>query len=326
MIDVAFTPFGEVIRAGGEIMPARGDEQVVIANHDGLVLFALAGIQEGIEVKSNQQLITISSGNLVHDNLEAGYLEAKARFEKAKIDFLRASRLMADTIIPESEYLDAKLAFEVSQATFNAIKRNYEAGGQKVLTTTNGYIKRIHVVEGEFVQMGQPLVTISQNKRLVIKVDVPQNAIPKLQNIRWANFITPYDGKIHSTTELNGRLVSWGRTTADNSFYIPVFFEVDNKGDLIPGTFVEVYLQTAAVAQSIAIPKTALLEEFGSFYVFIDNHEGWEKRYVTPDGTDGKLVRIAHGLSVGEHVATRNVSRIRLSQMSGQLPEHAHVH
>ena len=85
-------------------------------------------------------------------------------------------------------------------------------------------------------------------------------------------------------------------------------------------------LKTAAAAEAIAIPKTALLEEFGSHYVFVDNHDGWEKRYVKIDGTDGKLVRIIDGLRAGEHVATKNVSRIKLSQMSGHLPEHAHVH
>ncbi len=326
VIDVVYTPFGEVIRTGGEIMPARGDEQVVVANHDGLAFFALAGIQEGISVSANQQLITITSGGLVHDNLEAGYLDAKAQFEKSRIDYQRASKLMADTIIPEREYLDAKLAFESSQVAFNAIKRNYEAGGQKVLASTNGYIKKIHVSEGEFVQMGQPLVTISQNKRLVIKADVPQNAIPKLKTIRSANFLTPYDGKIYTTTELNGRLVSWGKSTAESSFYIPIFFEVDNKGDLISGTFIEVFLKTATTAESIAIPKSAVMEEFGSYYVFVDNHDDWEKRYIKIDGTDGVLVRVAEGLMVGEHVATKNVSRIKLSQMSGQLPEHAHVH
>ena len=326
VIHIQYTPFGEVIKSGGEIMPARGDEQVVVANHGGLVSFASNGMQEGIAVKTNQQLITLSSGGLVHDNLEVGYLEAKAQSDKAKTDFERAAKLMADTIIAESEFLDAKLTFERKRLAFDNIRRNYESGGQKVLSPVGGFVKAIHVTEGEFVQTGQPLVTISQNKRLVIKADVPQDAIPKLGSIRAANFVTPYDGNIYSTPELNGKLVSWGKSTIKGSFYIPIFFEVDNKDGLIPGTFIEVYLKTTATAESIAIPNSALLEEFGSHYVFVDNEAGWEKRYVKIDGTDGKLVRIVDGLKVGEHIATKNVSRIKLTLMSGQLPEHAHVH
>ncbi|HPF94256.1 MAG TPA: HlyD family efflux transporter periplasmic adaptor subunit, partial [Tenuifilaceae bacterium] len=190
----------------------------------------------------------------------------------------------------------------------------------------SGYVKRIHIAEGEFVQAGQPLFTIAQNSRLVIKADVPQRDASILASIRAANFITPYNGQLFSTQELNGKLISWGKSTTQDSHYIPVVFEVDNRGDLISGTYIEVYLKSATEANSIAIPKEALLEEFGNYYVYIDDHEGWEKRYVQIDGTDGKLVRIAHGLKVGDHVATANVSRIKLSQMSGQLPEHAHVH
>ncbi|MFP4557535.1 MAG: efflux RND transporter periplasmic adaptor subunit [Bacteroidales bacterium] len=326
VIDIAYTPFGEVIKTGGEILPVRGDEQVVVANHDGLAFFALKGIQEGVDVKTNQHLLTITSGELVHDNLEAGYLDAKAQFEKKKIDYERAARLMADTIIPEREYLDAKLAYESSRLSFNTIRRNYESGGQKVLAPNNGYVKTIHVNEGEFVQIGQPLVTISQNKRIVIKADVPQNAIPKLKTIVSANFKTPYRGQTYSTNELNGNLISWGKSATSNSYYIPIFFEIDNKGALIPGTYIEVFLKTAAIAEAIAIPKSAVMEEFGSHFVFVDNHDGWEKRYIEIGGTDGDLVKVTQGLKVGEHVATKNVSRIKLSQMTGQLPEHAHVH
>ncbi|MDD4385242.1 MAG: HlyD family efflux transporter periplasmic adaptor subunit, partial [Bacteroidales bacterium] len=210
---IQYTPFGEVIKSGGEIMPARGDEQVIVANHDGLISFAYNGMQEGVAVKASQQLIALTSGGLVHDNLEVGYLEAKAQFEKAKTDYERAEKLMADTIIAKSEYLDAKLAFEKSQLAFNNIRRNYTLGGQKVLSPVAGFVKAIHVTEGEFVQAGQPLITISQNKRLVIKADVPQDAIPKLNSIRTANFITPYDGKIYATTDLNGKLISWGKST-----------------------------------------------------------------------------------------------------------------
>lgn len=326
VIHVSEVPFSQSVRVGGEILQSPGDEQIVVANHDGLVFFASKSMQEGVAVSQNQTLVTLTSGALVHDNLEAGFLEAKAQYEKAKVDYERAQKLVADTIISEGQFLDAKLAYETSELTFNNIRRNYENGGQKVLAPFSGYVKRIHIAEGEFVQAGQPLFTIAQNSRLVVKAEVPQRAAASLGSIRTANFITPYNGQVFSTQELNGKLISWGKSTAQDSHYIPVVFEVDNRGDLISGTYIEVYLKSATETNSIAIPKTALLEEFGNYYVFVESHEGWEKRYVQIDGTDGKLVRIAHGLKVGEHVATANVSRIKLSQMSGQLPEHAHVH
>lgn len=131
IIHIQYTPFGEVIKSGGEIMPARGDEQVVVANHGGLVSFASNGMQEGIAVKTNQQLITLSSGGLVHDNLEVGYLEAKAQSDKAKTDFERAAKLMADTIIAESEFLDAKLTFEENDSPSIISAETMNQGGKR---------------------------------------------------------------------------------------------------------------------------------------------------------------------------------------------------
>ncbi|HPF93036.1 MAG TPA: hypothetical protein PLV65_03830, partial [Tenuifilaceae bacterium] len=108
VVHIKEVPFSQSVRVGGEILQSPGSEQVVVANHDGLVFFANKSIQEGVVVSQNQTLVTLTSGALVHDNLEAGFLEAKAQFEKAKVDYERAKKLVTDTIISEGQFLDAK--------------------------------------------------------------------------------------------------------------------------------------------------------------------------------------------------------------------------
>ena len=326
VIQIAHTHFGDVIRAGGELLPTPKNDQLVVASCDGLVFFSQSKMHEGTTIKTNQQLFTLTSGNLTNNNLEVEYLQTKAEFEKAKTDFERAKKLVADTIISENDYLNARLAFENSQLTYDNFKRNYSAGKQQIVAPVSGFVKRIYVSEGEFVKAGDPLIILSESKRLTLKADIPQSALHKMHSIRSAKFYTPYNKKVYSTANLNGELVSWGKSAAENSFYIPIFFEIDNNDDLIPGTFVDIYLKTETNANSIAIPKTAIMEEFGNYYVFVDGHEKWEKRYVTIDGTDGELTRITEGLEIGEMIATKNVSRIKLSLMSGDLPAHAHAH
>ena len=54
--------------------------------------------------------------------------------------------------------------------------------------------------------------------------------------------LSPYDNKVYELGELKGRLLSYGKASGGTSFYVPVTFEFDNRGDVIPGSYVEVYL------------------------------------------------------------------------------------
>ena len=87
--------------------------------------------------------------------------------------------------------------------------------------------------EGDYVTIGQPLVSITQNRRLFLRAEVSEKYYPSLRTIGSANFKTPYDNKVYELKELNGRLLSFGKSAGENSFYVPVTFEFDNKGDII---------------------------------------------------------------------------------------------
>ena len=110
-----------------------------------------------------------------------------------------------------------------------------------VVSPLNGYLKNIQVKEGDYVSVGQPLATISQNNRLVLRADVSERYYNDLPMIQTANFKTPYDNALYKLSDLRGRLLSYGKASDMNSFYVPVTFEFDNKGAVIPGSFVEIF-------------------------------------------------------------------------------------
>ena len=87
---------------------------------------------------------------------------------------------------------------------------------------------------------------------------------------------------VYELSALNGRLLSFGKTSGDNSFYVPVTFEFDNKGDIIAGSFVEVYLLSSQLENVLSLPRTALTEEQGIFFVYLQlDEEGYKKQEVT---------------------------------------------
>ncbi len=326
VIEIRPQAFQEVIHTSGKIMPAQGDEITLTASHDGAVVFGSKALFPGETVRSGEKLVTISGRGLIHDNIETTFMDAKTAYETAKANFERAQLLNEDKITSDKDLAEIKMAFEKAKNNYEIIRQNYSAGGQSVTASTNGYIKEILVSEGQFVSTGQPLVKITKNKRLVVQADVPQHYFSMLSKIQSANFITPYDQKLHKSEELNGRLISYGKSTGDNSLFTPVYFEVDNVGNLMAGSFVEIYLKTVIIPKAIVVPKSALLEEAGRYYVYAEGEENFEKHYLTIDCNDGENYHISEGLEFGDHVATKNPYLIKLASMSSALPAHSHQH
>lgn len=326
VIEIRPQDFQEVIHTSGKIMPAQGDEITLTATHDGAVVFGSKALFPGETVSAGEKLVTISGRSLIHDNIETTFLDAKTAYETAKANYERARLLNEDKITSDKNLAEIKMVFEKAKNNYEIIRQNYSAGGQNVTAPTHGFVKEILVTEGQFVNTGQPLIRITKNKRLVVQADVPQRYFSMLSKIQSANFITPYDQKLHKSEELNGRLISYGKSTGDNSLFTPIYFEVDNVGNLMAGSFVEIYLKTVTIPNAIVVPKSALLEEAGRYYVFAEGEENFEKHYLTIDCNDGENYHITGGLELGDHIATKNPYLIKLASMSTSLPAHSHQH
>ena len=181
--------------------------------------------------------------------------------------------------------------------------------------------------EGDYVTIGQPLVSVTQNRRLFLRAEVSEKYYPYLRTINSANFRTPYNNKVYELGALNGRLLSFGKTAGDNSFYVPVTFEFDNKGDIIAGSFVEVYLLSSQLENVLSLPRTALTEEQGIYFVYLQlDKEGYKKQEVTLGADNGKNVQILTGIKPGDRVVTEGAYQVRLASASNAIPAHSHEH
>ena len=136
------------------------------------------------------------------------------------------------------------------------------------------------------------------------------------------NFKTTYDNAIYKLTDLNGTLLSYGKASNSNSFYIPVTFEFDNIGDIIPGSFTEVYLLTQPKDNVISIPVSALTEEQGLNFVYLQiEDDAFKKQEVTVGQDNGERVEIMKGLKSGDKVVTNGVYQVRLAASSSAIPD-----
>jgi RND family efflux transporter MFP subunit len=324
---VTSQPFSEIIRTTGEILPAQGDEMVITANANGIITFAGNKSVIGTSVNDGEMLFTISGGNLTDGNTETLFKQAKATYEKAKADYDRSLELSKDNIISQKDFLETKARYETEQANYNNLARNYQSGGQNVISPIYGFVKNVLVTEGQYVSIGQPLAAISQNRRLILKAEVSQKFFSKLAAITSANFKAAYDNKTYSIESLNGRLLSYGKSNDANTLFIPVTFSFDNKVDIVPGSLVDVFLKLNSFEGAYIIPVSALIEEQGIFFVFVQiAGESFVKRELTLGGSDGINVQVLAGLKEGERVVTKGAYQIKLASASGVIPAHGHAH
>ena len=205
------------------------------------------------------------------------------------------------------------------------MSKNQTKGGVAVSAPMGGYIKNLLVKEGDYVSVGQPLATVTQNNRLFLRADVSERYYKYLNNITSANFKTPYDNQVYELEALNGKLLSYGKSAG--SFYVPVTFSFDNKGEIIPGSFVEIYLLSKDMENRIVLPVEALTEEQGLYFIYIQQcEESYKKQEVKLGASNGKEVQSLSGVHPCDKVGVKGAYHVKLASASNALPAHSHEH
>lgn len=326
--EVKVEPFGQVIKTTARVISAQADEVIVVAKTSGIVVLSKANVLEGNSVSNGELLFSISGSGLADNNSEVRFMEAKNNYEKTKADYDRQKALSTEKIISEKELLTAKNQYDNAKLIYNNLKLNFNASGQMISSPMNGFIKQLFIQNGQFVEAGEPLLSISQNKTLLLHADVQQKYAAILGLIEDANIRTLHDNKTYQLSELNGKVLSYGKSSNEDNYLIPVHLQIDNKGTFIPGGFVELYLKTVSNSKAITIPNSALLEEQGNFFVYIQlTPELFEKRGVRTGATDGLRSEIIEGITEGERVVSKGAILIKLAQTTGTLDAHSgHVH
>ena len=315
--------FEQVIKTSGQVLAAQGDESVAVATVAGVVSFH-GKVTEGMSVGKGSTLLTISSSNIADGD---PVQRARIAYEISKKEYERMKALVKNKIVSDKDFAQAEQNYENARISYEALAKGNTKGGQAISSPIGGYVKNILVKEGDYVSIGQPLVSVTQNRRLFLRAEVSEKYYPYLRTIGSANFKTPYDNKVYALKELSGRLLSFGKSAGDNSFYVPVTFEFDNKGDIIPGSFVEVYLLSTPMENVISLPRTALTEEQGLFFVYLQlDEEGYKKQEVTLGADNGQSVQILTGVKAGDPVVVNGAYQVKLASASNAIPAHSHEH
>mgnify|MGYP001039029276 CR=1 FL=1 len=320
--------FGQIIRTTGQIQPSLGDELIITAKASGIVHLSGNDIVEGKSVSSGQSLFSIDGSGMADNNLSVRFMEAQSEYTRAKAEYERKSELAKDNIVSQSELLKSKTDFSNAEANYNNLKRNFSSGIQNMRSQKSGFISRVFVRNGQFVQAGQPVLEVSQNLNLFIKAEIQPKYADILGSITSVNFKVLNNNQTYSLKELDGKILSYGKSVDMSNPLIPVVFLVTNKVGFIPGGFLEMFIRTETNTQAITVPNEAIIEEMGNYFIYVQlTPESFDKRVVKTGGTDGIRTEITEGVIEGERIVSKGAILVKLAQASGAVDAHAgHVH
>lgn len=317
--------FHGVIHTSGKVLSASCDETTVVATISGRVSYK-NHVSEGLKVAGGMQLFSITSAGM---QVADGDPVQRARidYERAERDYTRARLLVKDKIISEKDLAVSKAEYEAARLTYTSVQKTRSAGGVVVTAPRGGYVKQCLVAGGDYVEAGQPLAVITQNKHLYLRAEIPEREFKELNKIRCAKFRTSYSDRLYDITDMGGHIQSYGRSAEVNNSYIPVVFEFNNTGDVVQGSYAEIYLITQERENVLTLPLTALTEEQGVHYIYIQvDKEGYRKQEVTLGESDGERVEILSGLKKGDKVVTKGAIQVKLASAANAIPAHNHNH
>ncbi len=320
---VKASDFSSAIRVSGQVLEAQGDEMTIVARSSGVVSFVRDHLAEGTPVRAGEAIASISAkGMQGGDDVAKSHVD----YEAARQAYERAQKLVKDTIISRKEFERIKSEYEKASLGNKGVG---SAAGSSVNAPSSGFVRDVFVNPGEYVEAGQKLMTMTRSCRLQLRAEAPEKYFMKLHDVCDATFTMAYETEVHRVSELKGHLVSVGRAASEGSAYIPVTFEFENDGHLVPGAFADIWLIVGVRKGVLSVPAGAITEEQGLFFVYVqgDHHDEYEKKEIKLGGSNGERVEVVSGLKSGDKVVVEGVYQVKLAGASGAVPEaHSHEH
>ncbi|MGF1644756.1 MAG: efflux RND transporter periplasmic adaptor subunit [Thiotrichales bacterium] len=233
----------------------------------------------------------------------AALAEAEARLKQAEQEFARISEIYEKKLVAKSQ-LDAATAelnsakARVQSARASIAKAEEQLDHTLVRAPYSGIVTERHIELGEFVNVGQKLMTGVSLEKLRIEVAVPQNLIGPIRELRKARALTS-GGEVPVENLTFFPYADQGT----NTFKVRVNLAKDGEG-LFPGMFAKVAFTTGEQSQ-LVVPNRAIAYRSEVTGIYVLNGEGqvrFRQIRLGHKTADDKMVILA-GLQEGESIA-----------------------
>jgi membrane fusion protein, multidrug efflux system len=190
----------------------------------------------------------------------------------------------------QNSYDDAVIQLEQAEKQFN---------DATIKSPISGVIIKKHIEQGEYINIGSPVVTIVDISKLKIKINVSESNVYQLKT----GDKTIISTDVYPGVTFEGN-ISFISPQGDDSHNYPVEIVIPNnlKHPFKSGTFANVLIKLPETGEALYIPRESLLGSITEAEVYVaENDKAIRKKIIVGNGND-KLIKVISGLTEGEKV------------------------
>ena len=316
----------EMVPASGVWRATPGGNKTLNATVSGVVNYAINNLTEGVALSKGQLLMSISSEGFTAGNLQADIAKAEADHQKSHLEYERKKQLLEENIIARAEFEEIENEHAVALTSLETLKAGYSSGSKLIRTPFEGFVQRIVVENGDYVEEGDELLVVGTTNARILETHLGPAYISKLDSIHnlW---YTVKPGVWSDLISSGGKILSVGQEITRDEPLIPIFAQVNERIESPLGGISEVQISLGSPRKNIVIPESALLEEYGNYYVMIQvSGEQYQRRPVSVGRRNGPMIEILKGLQEQEIVVIQGAFQVKMAGMADQAPGHGHSH
>lgn len=282
----------------GEMLAMYSGTAVLEAEADAEVLAKVGGevrrlyVEEGDRVKAGQVLAQLDDRQL---RLQAA--QTRAALAKSERDFTRQLELHDKGLVSAGAFEGLKYDLDNQRAADDLARLNLSYS--EIRAPFAGIVSTRHIKVGQEIAIGAKLFRVTDPTPLKASVFVPERELARLKPGQSATIAV--DALAGRAFPAVVKLVSPTVDAATATFKVTL--EVDDpREDLKPGMFSRVGIVFERRAETLTIPRVALIDTDGSANVFVVTDGKAVQRAIKTGLSNAGKIEVTEGLTGGDQV------------------------
>lgn len=284
------------VKAIGTVVAKSIDITPEVAGHVEKVLF-----QDGTFVEAGAALIQLDDAVF-----KAKLASAKAKWIYSQNDYKRKALLGKQGAIAKQAIDQAEADFKEKEAEMQ--ESDVMLNKMKLTAPFAGMVGQVKVNPGDYVTVGQGMVTLTDTKHLRVEYNVPEKYLADLKIGQSVKMLAAaYPGKAFT-----GKVSFISPTINTNNRSIALYADLPNPdGLLAAGMFVDVIQSLGVQAKTVMIPARSLVPALDNEQVYLVVDGRAKLSNVLVGKRMGDKVEILKGVLSGDKVVTDGQLKLR---------------
>jgi membrane fusion protein (multidrug efflux system) len=249
-------------------------------------------VEEGDRVRKDAVLLRLQD-----EEQRSALDKVRSQLAKAEREYKQQERLFQQKLISQQAYDDA--TYELDQLQIALVDAERELGYTEVRAPISGTVTQRMVNLGDQVQIGDHLFEIIDFDSMGARIFVPEKHLGQLRQGLGARLSAQATGG----DDYRGNVSRIAPIVDPKSGTVKVTIDVGGQQGLRPGMYVDVDLITATRANTVLVPKRAVIYDNDQMFVFrLGDEKRVERIFIEAQLSDRNYVEPLEGLDAGDRI------------------------